>query len=226
MGELGISFTSHPINLMKNEQRSDWYLGINSRGVVPVLVHDGDVHIESNDIIEYLNERFAESERSFLPDTEDEIAEMHELMALEDELHADLRTITFTYLAPDPGNHAPADTNRFDCFTRFHNALTTLSDKLAEREYLIANRVTLADISWYITLHRLDLAGYPLDDYPALYGYFKKMAARPAFREQVLAGPLVLRMGGVVYRCINRWFRNSLPRDLRGWRLGRGVSAN
>ena len=28
--ELGIEFTPHPINLMRGEQRSDWYLGINA----------------------------------------------------------------------------------------------------------------------------------------------------------------------------------------------------
>ena len=39
--ELGVPFVPHPINLMRDEQRTDWYLGINPRGEVPVLVHDG-----------------------------------------------------------------------------------------------------------------------------------------------------------------------------------------
>ena len=42
--ELGLPFTPHPINLLKDEQQTDWYLGINPRGEVPVLVHDGAVH--------------------------------------------------------------------------------------------------------------------------------------------------------------------------------------
>jgi len=38
------------------ENFTDWYLGINPRGLVPTLVADGEVHIESNDIITLLEE--------------------------------------------------------------------------------------------------------------------------------------------------------------------------
>ena len=69
MRELGINFYSHPVNLMRGAQRSDWYLGINARGQVPVLIHDGAVHVESNDIIQYLDQTFAR-EGSFLPTTD------------------------------------------------------------------------------------------------------------------------------------------------------------
>ena len=53
-----IPWQSHPIDLPSNENMQSWFLGINPREVVPVLVHDGAVHIESNDIIQYLEERF------------------------------------------------------------------------------------------------------------------------------------------------------------------------
>lgn len=52
----GAEWESHPIDLMTNENLSEWFLGINPRGLVPVLVHDGAVHIESNDILTYLEE--------------------------------------------------------------------------------------------------------------------------------------------------------------------------
>ena len=58
----GIPWQSHPVDLHANENFTPWFLGINPRGLVPVLVHDGAVHIESNDIITYL-------ERTFRPDT-------------------------------------------------------------------------------------------------------------------------------------------------------------
>ena len=74
--ELGVSFVPHPINLMRDEQRIDWYLGINPRGEVPVLVHDGVVHTQSNDIIQYIDTHFAPPERSFLPASPAERAEM------------------------------------------------------------------------------------------------------------------------------------------------------
>jgi glutathione S-transferase len=49
-----IPWQSRPIDLPGNENMQPWFLGINPRGLVPVLVHDGAVHIESNDIIQYL----------------------------------------------------------------------------------------------------------------------------------------------------------------------------
>ena len=56
----GIPWQSHLLDLTKNENMSPWYLGINPRGLVPVLVDDGAVHIESNDIITYLEAKFPE----------------------------------------------------------------------------------------------------------------------------------------------------------------------
>jgi ganglioside-induced differentiation-associated protein 1 len=50
----GITWESHSVDLMAGENFQPWFLGINPRGLVPVLVHDGAVHIESNDIIQHL----------------------------------------------------------------------------------------------------------------------------------------------------------------------------
>ena len=63
----GIDWISHPVNLAAGENYSDWFLGINPRGLVPVLVDDGDVHIESNDIIQYLEKKFPLPALSALP---------------------------------------------------------------------------------------------------------------------------------------------------------------
>ena len=218
IGELGIDYVSHPVNLMRDEQRTDWYLGINPRGLVPVLVHDGVVHIESNDIIEYLDQQFAASGSSLLPVNDAERQQMHELMDLEDTLHPDLRTVTFTYLAPDPSDHAPSvAADDFGYIARFHDALTRLDDRLQDQPYLLGERMTLADISWFITLYRLRLAGYPFTNHPRLEEYFSRICSRQAFRKEVAAGPLPIRLAGAVYRRVNRLFRRSLSRDYESW---------
>ncbi len=49
---------SHHLDISKFENFTEWYMGINPRGLLPALVHDGDVHIESNDIIKYVDETF------------------------------------------------------------------------------------------------------------------------------------------------------------------------
>ena len=55
----GISWTPHSINLASGKNYSEWFLGINPKGLVPVLVDDGHVEIESNDILDYLEKKIS-----------------------------------------------------------------------------------------------------------------------------------------------------------------------
>jgi glutathione S-transferase len=101
----GIPWQSHPIDLPGNENFRPWFLGINPRGLVPVLVHDGTVHIESNDIITYLEKTFPEPK--LIPaGHEDEVAS---LLRHEDDLHLDLRTLSFRFVFAPPGPPKPAE---------------------------------------------------------------------------------------------------------------------
>lgn len=89
-----IEWESHLVDLSKNENATPWFLGINPRGLLPVLVHDGAVHIESNDIITYLEKGFPEPK--LIPaGFEREIAT---LLHHEDDLHLDLRTLSFRFV--------------------------------------------------------------------------------------------------------------------------------
>jgi len=56
--EKGIQFESRLLNLQKFEQHRPEYLALNPSGVVPTLVHDDRVIIESSIIIEYLDDAF------------------------------------------------------------------------------------------------------------------------------------------------------------------------
>ncbi len=96
LGLKGISWQSHPVNLAARENYSEWFMGINPRGLVPVLVDDGKVIIESNDILNYLEARFPKPR--LIPDRRSE--EVRQLLAEEDALHLDLRAISFRYFFP------------------------------------------------------------------------------------------------------------------------------
>jgi glutathione S-transferase len=101
----GIPWESHVVDLPSNENFSPWFLGINPRGLVPVLVHDGAVHIESNDIIVYLERIFPEP-RMIPPGFETEIAT---LLRHEDDLHLDLRTLSFRFVFDRRGPSKPPE---------------------------------------------------------------------------------------------------------------------
>jgi len=89
----GIEWESHIVDILDGENYGEWFLGINPRGLVPVLVDNGDVHIESNDILIYLEEKYP---RPPLIPTGRE-SETITLLEHEDELHLDLRTLSFRF---------------------------------------------------------------------------------------------------------------------------------
>ena len=101
----GVPWRSHPVDLFRNENLSEWFLGINPRGLVPVLVHDGAVHIESNDIIAYLEKTFPQP-RLIPAGHENEVAS---LLHYEDDLHADIRTLSFRFVFAPPKPPKSAD---------------------------------------------------------------------------------------------------------------------
>jgi glutathione S-transferase len=90
----GFEWTPHPIDLSAHESYGAWFMGINPRGMVPVAVIDGAVHIESNDIMETLEER--KPEPALWP--ADCAVEIRAALDAEDALHHDLRTLSFRFV--------------------------------------------------------------------------------------------------------------------------------
>ena len=125
-----INWNSHVINLIKQEQFSKWFLGINPRGLVPTLVHDGDVHIESNEIMAYLDGVY-EDNKLFPIDLIDEI---NKDLAFEDSLHHDLRRLTFRYIIP----HALGKKNpsTIDAKEQFEGTIQGKADENKSKEIL------------------------------------------------------------------------------------------
>ena len=125
-----INWNSHVINLIKQEQFSKWFLGINPRGLVPTLVHDGDVHIESNEIMAYLDDVYKDN-KLFPIDLIDEI---NKDLAFEDSLHHDLRRLTFRYIIP----HALGKKNpsTIDAKEQFEGTIQGKADENKSKEIL------------------------------------------------------------------------------------------
>ena len=125
-----INWNSHVINLIKQEQFSEWFLGINPRGLVPTLVHDGDVHIESNEIMAYLDDVYKDN-KLFPIDLIDEI---NKDLAFEDSLHHDLRRLTFRYIIP----HALGKKNpsTIDAKEQFEGTIQGKADENKSKEIL------------------------------------------------------------------------------------------
>lgn len=59
LAEKELDRQSYHVDIVKNRNNlQEWYLKLNSNGVVPTLDHDGRIVTESNIIMDYLDESF------------------------------------------------------------------------------------------------------------------------------------------------------------------------
>ena len=61
LGEKGLEWRGHYLDILKGDQFAPEYQKLNPKAVVPTLVHDGQVIVESTVINEYIDEVFAET---------------------------------------------------------------------------------------------------------------------------------------------------------------------
>ncbi len=224
--EKRIPFTAHKINLKKGEHTTPWFLGINARGVVPVLIDNGQVHIESNDILCHLDHAHSSKQASLLPKKGIEKLHANRFLDLEDKMHEHLRVITMQYLAPSKmmrksplqlkAYSENGQTNDYrqkqvdwwhnfstsglsnqqihSAIKAFHNSFSILDEQLMNEKFLLGSNLSVVDISWFITIHRLALAGFPVHLYSNLNKYYTGLLKRPHFRKEVSAGSYPLRI--------------------------------
>ncbi len=224
----GVDWQAHPVDISSDENLDEWFLGINPRGLVPVLVIDGAVHIESNDIVSLLDRRFPEPR--LIPEGSE--AEMAALLRHEDELHHDLRTISFRFTQPrgrEPKSKealagyraggsgtvlGDADPNKGaeiafweriarDGITddairasaaRFRRSFEDLDRRLDSTPHLMGERLSMADIAWFIYVNRLIRCGWPVERlHPNLFAWFRPLRARPEFAREVEVSPEIQR---------------------------------
>lgn len=219
----GIEWQSHHLNLARKAHQTPFYMGINPRGLVPTLVHDGKVIIESNDILTYLDRTFPQT--PLIPEAH--AAQIAARLQVEDDLHLPIRAITMRFVFPsflakrseeeivayeglgtgtvrgvaDPHkarevafwrrmaeNGYVPDADIIDAYRRFDAQLEEFDDLLQAQDFLVGDQITVADIAWYIYLRRLGRAGFPLNKYTNVIGWYAKLHAKPGLADQVPSG--------------------------------------
>jgi glutathione S-transferase len=83
----GLAFEERKLDLFAGDQLKPDYLALNPNGVVPTLVHDGKIIVDSSVIMEYLDECFPEPDR-LVPKDALGRADMRSLMRFIDEVPA------------------------------------------------------------------------------------------------------------------------------------------
>lgn len=216
---------AHKVRLALAEKEIDWesrivpdpkdpeYLKVNPDGVVPTLVHNGQVLVESRIISEYLEDAFRD--RPLMPD---DPAGRHAVRLwskqIDDSLHLHIFVITFAAiyrdrflrLSPD----ALARKLSYDAvkrhitvellddgisspwfasaIRRFQRLVATMDHALAKQSWLAGESYSLADADFTAYFHRLDELGlsYLWNDASQVAGWFTRACARSSYRRGIL----------------------------------------
>lgn len=208
--EKGLDWTSHHIDLKKKENITDEYFGINPNGLVPTLVDNGVVHIESNDIIDYLDEAYPEPSLRV-----ENNAEMMEWLHLAAAIHVPAcKPYVYAYKVGKQMKKTAEEQEKYDSLQkneelkRFHSkhagsnefstsdldkakailgaCFTKLEVTLEGRDWIMGDQFTLADISWIPLYFVLYGCGYPFEKYPNIQRWAASFEAKDSYREGVL----------------------------------------
>jgi glutathione S-transferase len=185
LAEKGLDWTSHIINTSaaKREHLTEEYLKVNPRGLVPTLVHDGEIVMESQIILEYIEDVFPEP--SYRPENPILRARMRQwTRQIEEGFHVDSRVLgvcivnRHSYLKNEEGvldkyysemkdyvrrrNDLVNIEKGLDspllpnAVHRFKKTFSALNEALDGNEWLLGDMLTLADISYVVYLTRLE----------------------------------------------------------------------
>jgi glutathione S-transferase len=175
--ELGAPYEIVRLDIGAKENRRAEYLALNPLGHVPTLV-DGDVVIfETLAICLYLADKFYE--RGLAPSSESPERAAYLQWTIFAVVSAEKAVEQFhehtLVLAEEDRQPRVAEKAR----ARFHDLADVVQAGLGDREYLVGNRFTTADLMMGSVLTWGRMLGL-LADHPLLEAYAKKQIGRPA----------------------------------------------
>lgn len=211
--EKKLPWTSHHLNTRTGEHVTPEYFGINPNGLVPALVHDGEVWIESCDIIRHLDDIYPEPRLT--PTDDKQLSKLTEWLSLASAIHVTaVKTYIYASRPSDKRRKTPAELERYRSLQTneellafhsrsssddgigeadrataeflLHGAFAKLETWLGEHRWLAGDDFTLADITWAPLHYTLVRAGFSFDAHPNVTNWARAIAARPAFQKAVV----------------------------------------
>ena len=212
--EKQLPWTSHHLNILKKEHITPEYFGINPNGLVPTLVHDGKVIIESDDIIDYIDDTFPDP--PLKPAGNDDRESMYTWLHRATAIHLDaVKPYIYDKRVGKTMAHSQEDDDKYrklqtnPDLLAFHKKSTQggfsdeeiqrakktldecfseMNEILSRQDWLVGSAFSLADIAWVplqFTLERL--AGYQFESYPYVSAWTQRLSARESYKVGILS---------------------------------------
>lgn len=177
--ELGIPYEKVLVDLKKNEQKKPEFLKLNPNGRVPLLVHDGVPIFESVAIQLYLGELFGVA-KGLYPPPGPQRGEVMKWIAWTNVTIGD----ALSRFGRNVGSWAPEDERNAKAGARARDEvealLRILEEALGDKEYLVGNKFTLADLHLSSWMEYVRMMGFDLSGYPKIGAWIARCTARPA----------------------------------------------
>jgi glutathione S-transferase len=173
LAQLGVGYERREIDVIDRSGRSDSLGEINPAQQVPTLVlDDGRPLAESNAILWYLG-----LDTRYLPDDDFDRAKVLQWMFFEQYSHEPNIAVVryWVSIATARPRESVIEARR----KAGYEALDAMERELATREYLVADRYTIADIALYAYTHVAGEGGFDLSGYPAIGRWLDHVAAQP-----------------------------------------------
>jgi len=178
LGEKTLPWTSHHLNLRAGDQQKPEYVKLNPSAVVPTLVDDGNVVIESTVINEYL-----EDEYPYPPLMPSDSEGRARARLMEDFRDTHFNPYFVHIIQETRKPEGERDEQRIqNAKAEITKGLDRIESELQDREYL-AGPFSLADVAFMSNLELLDRFSIPVDanKYKRTVAWIDRLKARPSF---------------------------------------------
>ncbi len=170
---LGIEFERRELSVVDRSDRAEVLGGLSpSLNVPTVVLDDGRPLAESNAILWY----FADG-TNYLPDDRYERAQVLQWLFFEQYKHEPAIAVVryWVSIADDPPNAAEIEAGR----AAGRAALEAMERHLADHEYFVGARLTIADIALYAYTRVAPEGGFDLGPFPAVREWLQRLEALP-----------------------------------------------
>lgn len=181
--ELELEFEHYAVGSEPGELDSAAFRALNPHGRIPVLRSGDAVVWESNTILRYLASRYGGA--ALAPDAALARSQIERWMDWElSKLQPDFIDLFWSYYRTPA---ASRDARRIDaaraCCERH---MRKLDAWLEARDYLAGGEFTPADVACGVCLYRYFEMGLEVEQPPALLRWYRRLTARPAYRQTVM----------------------------------------
>lgn len=170
---IGVKCEGVEVDYANGANKKEPYLSINPRGQVPALEDNGRVFWDSNACLVYVARKYGGEK--WLPSDPADMAEVMQWVALAlNEIQFGLQYARGIVRKIRTGNYE-------ECAALGRKGLDVLERRLARNDWLALGRPTIADVTNYPYVQRAPEGNIPLDPYPAVQAWLKRVEALPGY---------------------------------------------